>query len=66
MIDVELEKITFKNKNESDPNFPTGYEPINDTNLNLLQKNIDTALTGIQNNMKNNFVYFSTVEEWEG
>lgn len=64
MTDVELEKIEFTNKNENDPNFPTGYEPINATNLNDLQDNVDTALSGIQSNMRTYFAYFATEETW--
>ena len=41
---AELKKIVFKNKNEADPQFPEGYEPINAENLNLFQDNIEEVI----------------------
>lgn len=61
MDKVELEEITFSNKNENDPNFPNGYNPINATNLNKIQENTNNALSQIQDNM----LFFATEEEWE-
>lgn len=61
MDKVELEQINFSNKNENDPNFPNGYNPINATNLNKIQENTNNALSQVQDNM----LFFATEEEWE-
>ena len=53
-----MDKIPFKNKDLTDPDFPTGYYPINDINLNKMQDNIEKYMDG-------KFVFFATVEEWE-
>lgn len=53
-----MEKIPFRNKDLTDPDFPTGYYPINDENLNQMQDNIESYVD-------NKFVFFGTVENWE-
>ena len=42
---MSLKKIVFKNKNEADPQFPEGYEPLSAENLNAFQDNIEKAIT---------------------
>lgn len=49
---IDLEKIQFKNKNTSDPNFPEDYYPINASSLNQLQSNVDEYGQKIQDDLR--------------
>lgn len=48
----ELEIVPFQNKNESDPNFPNGYYPINAPNLLLMQNNVNEYGQLIQDDLR--------------
>ena len=48
----ELETVPFQNKNESDPNFPNEYYPINAANLLLMQNNVNEYGQLIQDDLR--------------
>ena len=41
---ITLKKIPFRDKNEADPEFPTGYEPLDADNLNKFQDDFETSV----------------------
>ncbi len=59
---ITLKKILFRNKNEADPEFPTGYEPLDADNLNKFQDDFETSVNEFLDTFQE--AYDTKFNEW--